>query len=200
MDPFHEQLARTALDAAGSFGFALAGGYAVQAHGFLNRLSSDVDLFAEASADFDFTQAVDVVIAAYLREGLRFETDLRVPKTGRRQATRRHESPKSARVLPPGRAGARASSPLRHRMPPALGAIPVVGAAAQGVAENIVRLRAERPLQTSFDHLADQLRELDLRVLVVLDDVDRLQPDELLVLFKAIRLLARFPGVYYLLA
>ena len=33
MDPFHEQLARIALDAAESFGFALAGGYAVQAHG-----------------------------------------------------------------------------------------------------------------------------------------------------------------------
>lgn len=46
MDPFHERLARIALDAAGSFGFALAGGYAVQAHGFLNRMSADVDLFA----------------------------------------------------------------------------------------------------------------------------------------------------------
>ena len=77
MDPFHERLARVALDAAGSFGFALAGGYAVQAHGFLNRMSSDVDLFAEASAVFDFTQAVDMVIAAYLREGFHVETELR---------------------------------------------------------------------------------------------------------------------------
>jgi hypothetical protein len=77
MDPFHERLARVALDAAGSFGFALAGGYAVQAHGFLNRRSSDVDLFAEASADFDFTQAVDAVIGAYLCEGFQVETDLR---------------------------------------------------------------------------------------------------------------------------
>jgi Nucleotidyl transferase AbiEii toxin, Type IV TA system len=77
MDPFHEQLARVALDAAGSFGFALAGGYAVQAHGFLNRRSSDIDLFAQASAEFDFTQAVDVVIAAYLREGFQVETELR---------------------------------------------------------------------------------------------------------------------------
>jgi hypothetical protein len=70
MDPFHEQLARVALDAAGSFGFALAGGYAVQAHGFLNRMSADVDLFAEASGEFDFPEAVDAVIAAYQREGL----------------------------------------------------------------------------------------------------------------------------------
>lgn len=77
MDPFHERLARVALDAAGSFGFALAGGYAVQAHGFLNRMSSDVDLFAEASAEFDFTQAVDMVIAAYLHEGFHVETELR---------------------------------------------------------------------------------------------------------------------------
>ena len=44
MDPFHERLARVALDATGSFGFALAGGYAVQAHGFLDRMSADVDL------------------------------------------------------------------------------------------------------------------------------------------------------------
>jgi hypothetical protein len=70
MDPFHEQLARVALDAAGSFGFALAGGYAVQAHGFLNRMSADVDLFAEASGEFDFPEAVEAVIAAYQREGL----------------------------------------------------------------------------------------------------------------------------------
>jgi hypothetical protein len=77
MDPFHERLARVALDAAGSFGFALAGGYAVQAHGFLNRASSDIDLFAEASAESDFPQAVDVIIAAYQREGLHVKTELR---------------------------------------------------------------------------------------------------------------------------
>jgi len=77
MDLFHERLARVALDAAGSFGFALAGGYAVQAHGFLSRMSADVDLFAEASAESDITQAVVVVIAAYLREELQVETELR---------------------------------------------------------------------------------------------------------------------------
>ena len=40
MDLFHERLACLALGAAGSYGFALAGGYAVQVHGFLNRMSS----------------------------------------------------------------------------------------------------------------------------------------------------------------
>ena len=77
MDPFHERLARIALDAAGSYGFALAGGYAVQVHGFLNRVSSDVDLFAAAGAEFDFAYAVDVVIAAYQHEGIQVDTEVR---------------------------------------------------------------------------------------------------------------------------
>jgi hypothetical protein len=83
---------------------------------------------------------------------------------------------------------------------PALTLIPTVGNAAGGIASNVVALRAQRPMQPLFDQLTTQVRRLGLRVLVVLDDVDRLQPDELLMLFKAIRLVARFPGVYYLLA
>ncbi len=77
MDSFHERLARVALDVAASYGFALAGGYAVQAHGFLNRPSADVDLFAEASAQFDFSEAVDAVIAAYRRDGLEADAEVR---------------------------------------------------------------------------------------------------------------------------
>jgi hypothetical protein len=83
MDPFHEQLARVALDAAGSFGFALAGGYAVQAHGFLNRMSSDVDLFAEASGKFDFSEAVSAVISAYQREGLAVQAEVQTTSFAR---------------------------------------------------------------------------------------------------------------------
>lgn len=77
MDPFHERLARVALHAAASYGFALAGGYAVQAHGFLDRPSADVDLFAEASAKFDFPEAFDAVIAAYQRDGLEAHAEAR---------------------------------------------------------------------------------------------------------------------------
>jgi hypothetical protein len=36
MDPCHEHLARLALTAAARYGFCLAGGYAVQAHGFVD--------------------------------------------------------------------------------------------------------------------------------------------------------------------
>jgi hypothetical protein len=94
MDPYHERLARIALDAAGSYGFVLAGGYAVQVHGFLNRMSSDVDLFAAAGTDFDFTQAVDVVIAAYRREGIEVITDVRTASFARLDVTSGGESTK----------------------------------------------------------------------------------------------------------
>ena len=77
MNPFHERLARVALQVAAAYGFALAGGYAVQAHGFLDRRSADVDLFAEASARFDFSEAVDAVIVAYQRDGLEARAEAR---------------------------------------------------------------------------------------------------------------------------
>jgi hypothetical protein len=83
MDSFHARLARIALEAAGSFGFALAGGYAVQVHGFLSRMSSDVDLFTTASAEGDFASAVDVVIAAYRREGIQVDTEMRTASFAR---------------------------------------------------------------------------------------------------------------------
>ncbi|MDG4823279.1 P-loop NTPase fold protein [Asanoa sp. WMMD1127] len=47
---------------------------------------------------------------------------------------------------------------------------------------------------------AEALEGLDHPVLVILDDLDRLQPDELLLTFKLVRLIGRLPNVYYLLA
>jgi hypothetical protein len=45
MEPVHLRLAEIGLHVAGRYGFALAGGYAVQAHGILHRPSEDIDLF-----------------------------------------------------------------------------------------------------------------------------------------------------------
>jgi hypothetical protein len=92
MDPFHERLARVALEVAASYGFALAGGYAVQAHGFLDRPSADVDLFAEASAEFNFSEAVDAVIAAYQRDGLDARTEARSSSFARLSVSGNEES------------------------------------------------------------------------------------------------------------
>lgn len=70
MDAFHHRLARVGLEAIERYGFCLAGGYAVQAHGFLDRPSEDVDLFAPADAERDFPLAVTNIIAAYEGDGL----------------------------------------------------------------------------------------------------------------------------------
>ena len=77
MDAFHERLARIGLAAAEHYGFALAGGYAVQAAGLLMRPSEDVDLFTAWERRADFAAAVADVIEAYLADGLRVETEHR---------------------------------------------------------------------------------------------------------------------------
>ncbi len=70
MDQFHERLARIALEAAARYGFCLAGGYAVQAHGFVDRISNDVDLFTTMTAAADFPAAQAEVVAALRAAGL----------------------------------------------------------------------------------------------------------------------------------
>lgn len=75
MDPFHERLARTGLAAAERYGFALAGGYAVQAAGLLVRPSEDIDLFTAWEQRAEFEAAVAAVIDAYVADGLRVETE-----------------------------------------------------------------------------------------------------------------------------
>jgi hypothetical protein len=70
MDPLHQRLTRVALATVGKYGFCLAGGYAVQAHGFLDRPSEDVDLFTTATAEPHFPTAVAAVIQAYRDDGL----------------------------------------------------------------------------------------------------------------------------------
>lgn len=70
MDAFHERLARIGLAAAERYGFALAGGYAVQAAGLLERPSEDVDLFTAWERRGDFGLAVETVVGAYRQNGL----------------------------------------------------------------------------------------------------------------------------------
>lgn len=62
MDPRHSKITQIALEAAAEYGFALAGGYAVSAHGMGHRLSGDVDLFTDWQSRDSFPRAVDAVI------------------------------------------------------------------------------------------------------------------------------------------
>lgn len=68
MDEFHLRLARIGLATASRYGLALAGGYAVNVHGFISRPSADVDLFGALDTDLDAATAA--VISAYQAAGL----------------------------------------------------------------------------------------------------------------------------------
>ncbi|GAA2546319.1 hypothetical protein GCM10010435_14450 [Winogradskya consettensis] len=87
MDLGHQRMAEIGLRVAGRFGFALAGGYAVQAHGILSRPSEDVDLFTAWDRREDFHAAVDAVIDGYRADGYvvevvqQFETFARLAVT-----------------------------------------------------------------------------------------------------------------------
>ncbi len=64
MEPQHERIARIALAAGARYGLALAGGYAVSAHGIGNRPSGDVDLFTSWQHRGEFPELTSVVIGA----------------------------------------------------------------------------------------------------------------------------------------
>jgi hypothetical protein len=77
VDAFHRRLARVGLDAGEQYGFALAGGYAVQAAGFLKRPTDDIDLFTAWERRGDFETAAGVIVDAYLAAGLRVQAERR---------------------------------------------------------------------------------------------------------------------------
>jgi hypothetical protein len=84
---------------------------------------------------------------------------------------------------------------------PALSTVPLVGRGAEAIArKHVERLADDGTWVDRFSHASEQLRRLERPILMVIDDVDRLQPDELASLFKAVRLLGRFPNVHYLVA
>lgn len=79
--------------------------------------------------------------------------------------------------------------------------VPVVGGMVGSAAEVVEdKLQKQKPWKVLFEELSNELRELNSPILVIVDDIDRLQVDELLVLLKLVRLLGRFPGVDFLLA
>jgi hypothetical protein len=70
MHPLHKDVAVIGLKVLAPYGFVLAGGYAVQAHGLLSRMSEDVDLFTNQGEPKAFAEAVGVVQRAWRAAGL----------------------------------------------------------------------------------------------------------------------------------
>jgi hypothetical protein len=96
--PIHRRLAEIGLRVGNPYGFALAGGHAIAAHGILERPSEDVDLFADWYRRADFPAAVDQVIAAYRAEGLDVQVDLRLETFARLHITDPSDSNRQHRV------------------------------------------------------------------------------------------------------
>lgn len=95
----------------------------------------------------------------------------------------------------------RALGDLAELSAPALDAVPYAGGAASGaLRKGGSALKRRIPWRMAFDEAAVAIRTVGTPVLVVADDVDRLQPQELSTLLKVVRLLGRFGGVHYLLA
>jgi hypothetical protein len=105
-------------------------------------------------------------------------------------------------VLPEEKTGTRDRIRKYARMlAPALKAIPYAGDAASEVASEFLDAQlASPPWQERFQSLSDDLAKMQLSILVIVDDLDRLDHEELVNVFRTIRLLGRFPGVDYLLA
>jgi Nucleotidyl transferase AbiEii toxin, Type IV TA system len=85
VDELHRRLIRIGLDAlAEDYGYALAGGQAVQAHHIVNRISDDVDLFAPFErASGEMREAVERVKEAYTSAGYAVELTHRTPTYSR---------------------------------------------------------------------------------------------------------------------
>lgn len=109
MEPVHLRLAEIGLEVAGQYGFALAGGYAVQAHGILRRPSEDVDLFTAWERRDEFATAVDAVVDAFRTHGYavevtqQFDTFARLAVTDPTQPDQTYKVELAAnwRALPP---------------------------------------------------------------------------------------------------
>ncbi|MBF4595556.1 AAA family ATPase [Curtobacterium flaccumfaciens] len=77
----------------------------------------------------------------------------------------------------------------------------LAGVDASGAVDGVSRLiRGSQSAASVKSAVEKELRSVNRPILVVVDDVDRLDPQELLLLFKLIRLAGRLPNVYYLLA
>jgi hypothetical protein len=75
MDPFHERLARVALDVAASYGSRWLAGLPFRLTGSLTAHQPTWTFSPEADAQFDFSQAVDAVVAAYRRNQPRLTSE-----------------------------------------------------------------------------------------------------------------------------
>lgn len=89
---------------------------------------------------------------------------------------------------------------LADSLAPFSGMAAVAGVSPEATHRAAEMIRGGIGVQETQDALARALQKVGRPVLIIIDDVDRLDPDELALLFKLIRLVGRLPYVHYLLA
>lgn len=74
------------------------------------------------------------------------------------------------------------------------------GAASSGM--NLVAdlIKQDRTVESFHSEVSEALAECDKRYLIVIDDIDRLSPEEALLIFRLVKSVGRLPNVMYLLA
>lgn len=107
-------------------------------------------------------------------------------------------------ALPPSSNGTRAKEALSKyakRVAPFSSLLGVAGLdPSKALAALGEALESDTSLATVRAELIAALEQFDAQALVLIDDLDRLQGDELTLVLKLVRLVGRLPNVYYLLA
>lgn len=117
MDPLQDRLVRVGLARLDRYGFALAGGYALQAHGLVQRMSEDIDLFTDHRDPSHFVEAIEVVLEAYQEGGLEVTVLQQTDTFARLQAA---EPATGATATIDLAADARQKAPIRVELGPVL--------------------------------------------------------------------------------
>jgi DNA polymerase III delta prime subunit len=77
----------------------------------------------------------------------------------------------------------------------------IIEAGADSLTDDAAKIAIEQPpFNERFKMIAKSIEDSGHRILVIIDDVDRLHADELLSVMKAVRLLGRFNHVHYLIS
>ncbi|HKY22046.1 MAG TPA: P-loop NTPase fold protein [Vicinamibacterales bacterium] len=80
--------------------------------------------------------------------------------------------------------------------------VPLAGSVSSGVGagtEAAAKLLAEKPLKEEKEQLQDELQRLSRKVIVFIDDLDRLEPSEACEVLRLVRAVADFPNIVYVL-
>lgn len=86
---------------------------------------------------------------------------------------------------------------LEELMPPPARVLPRLGI------QHLRRIAGRIPeldIQGEWDQLSDSVRKINKPVVVIIDDIDRLEPEDVVTVFQLVKVVASFPRVAYVLA